>query len=96
MRKSNQSTIGELLGKFVKENKLDSGLQEVEMISKWKEVVGDYMANHTSEIKINKGILFIQMNSPACREELLYRKTQLIDEINRLFGKKIIFEIVIR
>lgn len=96
MRKSNQQTIGQLLELFVKQNKLENRLEEVEMESRWKEIVGEYIARHTSAIKIHKGILFLRIDSPACREELMYRKSQVVEEINKQAGKKIISEIVIR
>jgi hypothetical protein len=96
MRKSNQQSIGELLSAFVKENKLDSRLQEVELISTWKKIAGEYIANHTTEIKIYKGVLHLQLDSPACREELMYKRTEVMNEINKVAGKLIIKEIVIR
>jgi predicted nucleic acid-binding Zn ribbon protein len=96
MRKSNQQTIGQLLELFIKQNKLENRLEEVEIESSWKEIVGTYMAKHTTEIKIYKETLFIKMNSAACREELMYRKSALIEEVNKFAGKKIVSEIIIR
>lgn len=96
MRKSNQQSIGELLNSFIKENKLDSRLQEVELLSTWHKIAGEYIAKHTSEIKIYKGVLYLQIDSAACKEELMYKRTEVMNEINKISGKLIIKEIVIR
>jgi predicted nucleic acid-binding Zn ribbon protein len=96
MRKTNQQSIGQVLSQLIKENKLEGRLQEVELVSTWKKIVGDYMSKHTTDIKIHKGVLYIAMDSPACREELMYRRTELLAEINKTTGSSHIKEIVIR
>lgn len=95
MRKSNQQSIGQLLDLFVKENRLESGLLQVNLHQYWNEIAGEFIARHTTEIKIIKNTLFIRVDNAACREELLYRKSELLERVVRLTGAKNITEISI-
>ena len=96
MRKTNHQSIGQVLTELIKENKLGSKLEEVELITSWKKIVGDYMAKHTTQLSISKGILFVSMDSAACKEELMYKRTELLAEINKVAGVNSIKEIVLR
>ncbi len=96
MRKSNQQSLGQLLNIFVKENHLSSGLTLVELHNSWKDIAGEFIAKHTTDLKIVKNILYIQMDNAACREELMYRKTELLQEVNKFSTGVKITEIIIR
>lgn len=95
MRKSNQQTIGQLLEKFVTDNNLRNGLSQVELMQVWPEIVGHFISRHTTELRIGKNTLYISLDSPACREELAYRKSLIISKINALPQKIFIQDIVI-
>jgi len=45
MRKSNQQTIGEVLQQFLKENKLDTKLNQANIIGNWEKLVGPLFSN---------------------------------------------------
>ena len=96
MRKTNHQSIGQVLTELIKQNKLGSKLEEVELVSSWKKIVGDYMAKHTTQLSINKGILFVSMDSAACKGELMYKLTELLVEINKVTGVNSIKEIIIK
>jgi hypothetical protein len=96
MRKSNQQTLGQLLNILVKENHLSSGLTLAELQNGWKDIAGEFIAKHTIDLKIVKNILYIRMDNAACREELMYRRSELMQEVNKVSLGVKITEIVIR
>jgi len=63
------------------------------MITNWKQIVGDALAQHTLPEKIvyprnerNNGTLHLRTDSPALAIELQHTKNQLIECINTHFG----------
>ncbi len=96
MRKSNQQNISSLLEQFIQENKLQSGLSQVELSNKWSEIVGVFISKHTSELKIVRNSLLVTIDNAACREELAYRKSEIINRINGISKNILIQDIIIR
>ncbi|MBK8807457.1 MAG: DUF721 domain-containing protein [Bacteroidales bacterium] len=96
MRKSNTQTINEMVDSFFKHWGLDRKRKEMRIINQWDEIVGLTISRVTTNIYINKEILFLQINSSLVRNELLMIKSGLIDKINRMSGEEIIKDIVIR
>jgi hypothetical protein len=96
MRKSNQQTIGQLLDLFIKQNRLETGLSQAQLQACWIEITGEYIAKHTSEIKIYKNVLYVKMDNAACREELMYKRSEVIVQVNKYTRGNKITEINIR
>lgn len=96
MRKSNQQTLGQLLDIFIRQNQLSAGLTQAELQQCWQQVAGEFVAKHTTGLRIVKNILYITMDNAACREELMYRKSELLNEVNKLTRDNKITEIIIR
>jgi hypothetical protein len=79
---------------MVKENHLEEKLLEIEIKEAWKEIVGEFMEKHTGEITALKGgILLVKIDSSACREELSYKKSEIILQLNQKFKKELVKEI---
>lgn len=96
MRKSNQQTIGEVLQQFLKENHLDSKLNQANIIGNWEKLVGALFAKHTKKIYFSSSKLFIEIVSPAVRNELLMQKTNLLAKINEWLDDESITEIIVK
>jgi hypothetical protein len=96
MRKSNQQSISSLLEQFISDNKLQGGLTQVELNAAWPEIVGTFIAKHSVELKIIRQTLIVTIDNAACREELAYRKTEVLQRVNTLSKNLIIQEMIIR
>ena len=96
MRKSNQQTIGQILDQFIRENNLAAGLTQAELSQRWAEITGEFIARHTLELKIIKQILFVTMDNSACKQELSYKKSEVLARVNLLTPKNPIRDIYIR
>lgn len=58
----------------------------------WEKVSGK-SAKHTQVVKVKQGKMWITVESPVYLQELIFKKRELIKEINKHIGKEDIKEI---
>ncbi len=95
-KKSNLIKLGDAIAQLFKQEKLDVRISQFTVKNSWKEIVGDVIANNTSEIFFNDKIIFVTLTSAALKHELSFRKEELISNINKFCGYRLIEQIVIR
>ena len=95
IRDRNNIDIKNLINVFLKKNRLENGLLDLEVKKVWFEVMDNGVANYTRDVNLKNKTLYIKLNSPALREELSYGKEKLINIINQKFKNEIINKIVL-
>ena len=93
-KKDNMRNVGELIKKVLDKHKLSDKLIEYDAIDIWKEIIGKQLSIYISDEKIYKNKLYIKTNSSSLRNELSYKKTDLISQINTKVGKNLISDII--
>lgn len=88
-------TLSELINEFYKRHNRENSLDEMKIIESWKSVVGGFIASHTLDLRITKGILYVKVDADSLRNELMYSKTILLRNINRVSGTDFLKDIVI-
>ena len=88
-------TLAELINEFYKRHHREDSLDEMKIIESWRSVVGGFIAAHTLDLRITKGILYVKVDADSLRNELMYSKTILLRNINRVSGTNILKDIVI-
>ena len=88
-------TLAELISEFYKRHHRENSLDEMKIIESWKSVVGGFIAAHTLDLRITKGILYVKVDADSLRNELMYSKTILLRNINRVSGTDFLKDIVI-
>jgi predicted nucleic acid-binding Zn ribbon protein len=96
MRKSNLIKLGDAIQTILKEEKLDIKLSQHAVKNDWKSIVGIPIANHTSELYFNQRTLYVSIKSAVVRNEALYSKSVILENINKYCGYKLIDEIIIK
>ena len=91
----NNSEIKNLLNIFLKKNKLERGLLDLEVKKVWHELMENGVSNYTTDVSLKNKTLYIKLTSPALKEELSYGKEKLIKLINERFKKTIVEKIVL-
>lgn len=91
----NNIEIKNLINVFLKKNRLENGLLDLEVKKVWFEIMDNGIANYTRDVNLKNKTLYVKLNSPALREELSYGKEKLINIINQKFKKEIINKIVL-
>ncbi len=95
-RKSNDSTVTELIDLWLKQYGLNGKYREFRMLQSWAELMGPMIANRTNDIRIYEGTLYIQLSSATLRNELSFAKSKIIKSLNEKAGEELIKEIVFR
>jgi hypothetical protein len=95
-RNNDSLSIGEALDEFVRENKLQKGLDKANVKEVWKSEMGAPIDKYTTAIKLDGKVLYVRLNSSVLREELSYGKEKIIRLLNEKLGKELIEKLVLR
>jgi hypothetical protein len=96
-RRTNENlSIGDVLKDFVSSNKLEQGLDKVNVREVWNREMGPAIEKYTTGIKLQNDTLFVQLSSSVLREELSYGKEKIIRMLNEELGKDLIQKLVLR
>lgn len=101
MIKRNARDIGAILKEVM--NRRDSqlshlkkGMAEKRVTKGWYEVLGEGVAEYTSNVYFNRGVLIVYLKSSVLRAELMMNKQGLIDKLNEHAEMNIIRDIHLR
>lgn len=95
-RLSNESSISDVLKQFIEVNKLESGMDKIDVEQAWKNLMGNGVNTYTKEVALKGTILYVSLTSAVLREELSYGKDKIIKMINEEMGKEVVKSIVLR
>ena len=88
--------ISEALQEFIKTNRLQPGLDKINVKDAWASIMGNGVNSYTNAIKLERNTLYVQLRSSVLREELSYGKEKIIAMLNEALGKELIKKIVFR
>ena len=91
MRRSIGNTvhIGQLVKQLFKDNaKAQDKLQAQDIKALWGEAVGERALGSTRKLYKKASTLFVKIESPMVRHNLLYRKSEIITKLNALLGNE--------
>lgn len=95
-RQNEQLHLSEALKEFIKENKLEKGMNKVNAREAWKNLMGNGVNNYTTHVELKNDTLYVSLSSSVLREELSYGKTKIIKMLNDDLGKELIQKIILR
>lgn len=96
MRKTNNEKIGDSIKEALKLFRLDEKLDEHKLIHSWEKAVGPMIARHTTSITISNKKLIVVIDSAPIRNELLYCRTKILNNLNAMVGSIVAEELVLR
>lgn len=86
-------TLTEILGQCLRENGLETPMQQTHVVESWEKVAGPVVARYTAEKIIRNQTLYVKITNPALRADLSMMKTQLINKLNQEAGSFVISDI---
>ena len=95
-RNNENLSISDALKEFVETNKLEKGLNKVNVADAWAKLMGNGVNNYTTSVNLERNTLYVQLNSSVLREELSYGKQKIIGMLNEELGKEIIKNLILR
>ena len=88
--------LSEALNAFIKENKLQKGIDKVMVKKAWEKIMDNGVNNYTTAVELRNDTLFVSLSSSVLREELSHGKSKIIDMINEELNKDLVKNIVLR
>lgn len=95
-RSSNESSISDVLKQFIVVNKLENGMDKIDVEQAWKNLMGNGVNSYTQEVILKGSTLYVKLTSAVLREELSYGKEKIIKMINEELRKEIVTSLVLR
>lgn len=95
-RQNSNLSLSEALNEFIKENKLQKGMDKVDAREAWANLMGNGVNNYTTGVELKNETLFVSLSSSVLREELSLGKTKIIAMINKELGRELVKKLVLR
>jgi len=90
----NQPTsLGSILPHVLKEFGLEKKAQNYEVITHWDDLVGAKIANVTKAMKLERGVLTVQVLNSVWRYELTLHSKSILQKIAAEYGPGLVTEI---
>ncbi|MFI3318683.1 MAG: DUF721 domain-containing protein [Rikenellaceae bacterium] len=96
MRSRKPTLVGDVLKEFFARPYIAAKVAEGKLPETWRAVVGDQVADVTSEIRLENHILHVRIGSSLLRQELFYQREALKEELNRRSGVRFINAVIVR
>ena len=88
--------LGEALQEFIKENRLQKGMDKVDVREAWTNLMGNGVSNYTTAVELRNDTLLVSLSSSVLREELSLGKSKIITMLNEELGRDLVKKLVLR
>jgi Dna[CI] antecedent, DciA len=95
-RLNNQNTVGDVLKHIIEVNKLQTGLNQIDVREAWKNLMGNGVNSYTQDVVLKGNILYVALTSSVLREELSHGKSKIIAMINEELRRDVVRDVVLR
>lgn len=93
MKQRKAKSIGEILRAYLRQEGLETPLAQHRILEEWNNVIGTAFAPYVGDMFIRNQTLHVFLKSPALRQNLMMRRTELVRELNRRVGMQVITNI---
>jgi hypothetical protein len=93
-RLNNQSTVGDVLKQIIQVNKLQSGMDQIDVKDAWCNLMGNGVNSYTKNVVLKGSTLYVELSS-VLREEL-HGKTKIVTMINEELRRDVVKDVVLR
>jgi len=90
----NQSSNGELIKELYKQHHRENAFEEMKVLESWRSVVGDFISDHTLDLRIVRNVLYVKVDADSLRNELMYSRTSLLNNLNKVAEMELLKDIV--
>ncbi|MEL4307361.1 DUF721 domain-containing protein [Joostella sp. CR20] len=95
-RRNEYISLNDALEEFVNENKLEKGMDKVNVRNAWQNLMGNGVNNYTTQIELKQETLYVSLSSSVLRQELSYGKEKIVKMLNEELGKEVVKTIILR
>ncbi len=95
-RLGNDSPISDILKEIITKNKLQFGMDEIDVKEAWKNLMGNGVNSYTKNVAFKNGKLYVELTSSVLREELSLGKSKILKIINDDLGREVVLDLIFR
>ena len=96
MSRTKEVKLGDAIHAFLREEGLETPLNEYRAEQAWSTVMGEVIASYTQKVSVRGGILYVQVSNAALRQELMMQRPQIVARINQYVGAQVLQQVVVR
>jgi len=89
-------SLGTAIARMLKIYGIEKPVRQNEVFFIWQDIVGEVIAKHATPEKVAYNKLFVKVDSPVWRNELNFRKEEILKRINSQLKNAQIKEIILR
>lgn len=93
MKRREAQQVGSVIDVFLRAQGLETPLNESRAVNSWPEIVGERIAAATGNLRIYNQVLYVEISSPALRNNLFMQRKALVRKINDYVGADVISDI---
>ncbi len=86
-------SLKQVLNIYLHKTGLAKGVAQNAAIQAWPEIVGAAVAKNTTAESVEHGVLTVKTSTPTWRQELLFKKEDILIKLNKRIGKNTIKDI---
>ncbi|MBT3937637.1 MAG: DUF721 domain-containing protein [Candidatus Marinimicrobia bacterium] len=86
--------LGSALEKFLKTSGLEKGVSQQQAIIIWNDIVGDAVGKNTEAESVEHGVIKVRVSNSTWRQELQFKKKEIIEKLNKELEQNIIKDII--
>ena len=86
-RLNDQNTVGDVLKHIIEVNKLQTGLNQIDVREAWKNLMGNGVNHYTQNVILKGSVLYV---------ELSHGKSKIITMINEELRRDVVRDVVLR
>ena len=93
MFKRDVQQVRDLVMQALREQGLETPLNQKRLVEAWPEVAGPAVARYTLNTYIYNQTLYVRLSNPALRADLSMRRTELTQQLNAAVGEQVITDV---
>lgn len=95
-RHQTHHSLSEAIQGFIKEHKLQKGIDKAAAQEAWVSVMGPGVNHYTTAVALKNNTLFVSLSSSVLREELSLGTSKIKVMLNEALGKELVEKLVLR
>ena len=96
MKRSNEEngmSMKDAVQHYLKALGIDQKMHEASVLAKWEEIMGEAVNKRTERKYIKNRVLHLELNSSVMRDDLMRKRSEIIQKVNAVSGIDIIDEV---
>lgn len=91
----NTQHIGQAIQQLLNRYHIKGKFDEANLLNSWERLAGKPVAKRTKKLYIRGKVLFVELDSPAMKNDLNLHKGQIVEILQKEFGKDVVKEMVV-